>query len=125
MRDPSTPAATAASEQLTAPSRSIDPLRSGTAAGPGAGGEDDRVGAGDRLRELLRRRRLEVADHRLGAVGPVVVGVAGVADQATDPIATPGQQPRQPPGDLPCAPAIATSIARLSSDEPSGATRNA
>ena len=77
------------------------PLRSGAAAGPGAGREDDRVGVADRGRDGRCVSGLEVADDRVAA-GLADVGlVVGVADQRAHAVAALGQQARQPQRDLP------------------------
>ena len=64
-------------------------LALGAAAGPGAGREHDRIGAGDRRAEL--DVGLEVGQHGLGPGRADVLEVVGVADEPAD-VVTPGRE---------------------------------
>jgi hypothetical protein len=75
-------------------------LAGAAAAGAGAGGEHHCVRPRDRLRDLGRPGYLEIAQDRLAAVGPEVIGMCGVPDQPAHPVAARHQQPRQAPRDL-------------------------
>ena len=77
------------------------PLALRAAARPGAGGEDDSVGARDGLGDRRVVGLFEVAHHRVAARGADVVRVVGVADQRADLVAALVEQPREPQRDLP------------------------
>ena len=62
-------------------------LALGAAPGAGAGGEDDRLGAGDAVGDVGGAVALEVADDGLGAGDREIAGLAGVADQAEHAVA--------------------------------------
>ena len=76
-------------------------LSLGARAWPGAGGEDDRVGAGDRVGELLGLGALEVDDDGLAASRGDVLGMGWVADEREDAVAALGEEPREEQSDLP------------------------
>jgi hypothetical protein len=76
-------------------------LALGPAARPRAGGEDDRVGPLDVLRDVVER--LEVGEHGLRAGGVDAGRVARVADERARGVAARGQQPRQAQRDPPVA----------------------
>ena len=58
-----------------------DPERRAT-AGPGPGGEDDRVAIGERRIDLVVGRVLQVEDHRFASGRPDVLGLSRIPDQA-------------------------------------------
>ena len=72
-------------------------LALGAAAGPGARGEDDRVGAADVRAHVVV---LEVAEDGMGAVGLEVGGVVGVADQPAAVVAVAWRAVSKAAGDL-------------------------
>ena len=98
IRKRSTPSSCAASMHFTAPPRSTVRLRAAPLPGPGAGGEHDRVRAADVRAHVVG---LEVAQHRVRAVGLEVGDVVGVADQAARGVSALGEQSEQATGDLP------------------------
>ncbi len=71
------------------------------AAGPGAGREDDGVGAPDGVGHEGVVGLFEVADDGVAAGVADVVRVVGVADQRADLVSALGEQPREPQRDLP------------------------
>ena len=79
-------------------------MRSGPLPGPGARGEDDRVGVADGLDDVVDRRGLEVEDQAPGADRLQVGDVPGVAHEPHGLVAAPGEQALQAAGDAPVAP---------------------
>ena len=77
------------------------PLSLRAAAGPGAGREDDRVGASDGIGDKGVVGLFEIAHDGVAAGVPDVVRVVGVADQRAHLVAALAQQSREPQRDLP------------------------
>jgi hypothetical protein len=88
-------------EELDRPVAVQGELTLGPAARTRAGCEDRRVGAGDRVGDLLDRRLLEIADDGRRAPAADIATLVRIPDQADHLVTTFSKQTRQPQCDLP------------------------